>query len=142
MPPPLSNLESRRAALEASLASLRSPSDRLAWLVERARQAPALPDDRRTEENRIEGCLARLWVTCRREDGRCHFACDSDSLVVKAIALVLCELHSGCTPDELLASDPADLVLPGLTQHITPNRRNALSKIMDRFRRCAIANSR
>jgi len=78
-----------------------------------------------------------LWLVAEARDGCCHFACDSDSLVVKAIAGLLCELYSGETPVEILAHDPQFLAPLGITQHLTPNRRNALAKVWDHIRQFA-----
>lgn len=127
-------IEVRCASLRNALAGCRGNRERLAWLVEQARLAPGLPDFLRTPDRRIQGCLSNLWIACDHREGRCHFACDSDSLVVKAVALAICEIHNGSTPEEILAFDPASLTPLGITQHLTPNRRNALSRILDEIR--------
>jgi len=112
---------------------MRADSDRLAHLVERARHAPPLSAAEKSEAHLVSGCLAKLWLTGACVDGLCQFRCDSESLVVKAIAHTLCELHSGVTPAEVLASTLIDLAPLGVTQHLTPNRRNALSRVMERL---------
>jgi len=68
--------------------------------------------------------------------------CDSDSLVVKAIAGLLCDFYSGQPPAEILAHDPRFLAPLGITQHLTPNRRNALAKIWERIRQFAADNAK
>jgi cysteine desulfuration protein SufE len=93
------------------------------------------------DANLVSGCLAKLWLVAEFHAGRCVFACDSDSLVVKAIAGLLCEFYSGHAPAEILAHDPQFLAPLGITQHLTPNRRNALSKVWDRIRQFAEANA-
>ena len=135
-----STIEARRASIEAVLASFRSGQERLAWMVDQARRAAPLPPACRVPTNQVEGCLAKLWISCHYREGRCFYACDSDSLVTKALALVLCELHSGCTPAEILTSDPSFLAPLGITQHLTPNRRNALSRVVERLQRFATSS--
>ena len=134
-------LAEKQFQLTAELAALKNGQDRLAFLVERARKLPALPPEWRTEPHLIPGCLAKLWFVPSFRDGKCGFACDSDSLVVKAIAALLCELYSGQPPAEILAHNPDFLGPLGITQHLTPNRRNALSKIWERIRLFAEANA-
>jgi cysteine desulfuration protein SufE len=136
------NLAEKQLELTAELAALKNGQDRLAFLVEKARRRPPLAPELRVEENLIPGCLARLWFTSQFRDGICFFDCDSDSLVVKAIAGLLCEFYSGHAPAEILAHDPKFLAPLGITQHLTPNRRNALSKIWERIRRFAEANAK
>lgn len=124
----------RCAALREALESLRGDRERLAWLVGEAQKRPRLPESSRVPTNRIEGCLAQLWIVCEHRDEGCHYACDSDSLVVRAVASALCELYSGALPAEILAFDPGLLAPLGITQHLTPNRRNALSRVVERIR--------
>lgn len=127
------SLAEKRAELAAALAPLRADSDRLALLVVRARQAPPLAAAEKSEAHLVPGCLAKLWLAGTHANGLCQFRCDSESLVVKAIAHTLCELHSGVPPAEVLASTLTDLAPFGVTQHLTPNRRNALSRVMERL---------
>jgi cysteine desulfuration protein SufE len=134
-------LAEKQIQLSAELAALKNAQDRLAYLVEKARQRPALPAEQHVDENLIPGCLAKLWFVPQFRDGHCCFACGSDSLVVKAIAGLLCEFYSGHTPAEILAHDPGFLAPLGITQHLTPNRRNALSKVWAGIRRFAEANA-
>jgi len=136
------NLAEKQVELSAQLAALKSGQDRLALLVEKARRRPPLAPELRVEENLIPGCLAKLWFISKFRDGKCFFDCDSDSLVVKAIAGLLCEFYSGHAPAEILAHDPKFLAPLGITQHLTPNRRNALSKIWERIRQFAEANAK
>jgi cysteine desulfuration protein SufE len=134
-------LAEKQAQLTAQLAGLKNGQDRLAFLVEQAKQFPSLPPELRVEENLIPGCLAKLWFVARFNDGKCFFISDSDSLVVKAIAGLLCEFYSGYGPGEILAHDPKFLAPLGITQHLTPNRRNALAKVWERIRQFAHASS-
>ena len=126
-------LAEKQAELTARLAALNNGQDRLALLMEQARQRPPLAPEDRVEANLIPGCLAKLWLAAGFRDGHCFFRCDSDSLVVKAIAGLLCEFYSAARPGEILATDPGFLTPLGITQHLTPNRRNALSKVRDRI---------
>jgi cysteine desulfuration protein SufE len=116
-------LPARVGILTAELAARHPATARLAWLVERARQRPSLPPEQRTDARLLPGCLSRLWLFAEIEDGRCRFACDSDSQVVRAVAGVLCELADGLPPDELAGADPALPARLGLDALLTPNRR-------------------
>ena len=134
-------LAEKQQQLSTGLAALKNGQDRLAFLVERAKKSPPLAPELRAEANLIPGCLAKLWLISEFRDGRCFFACDSDSLVVKAVAGLLCEFYSGQPPAEILIHDPAFLAPLGITQHLTPNRRNALAKVWEHIRSFAEANA-
>jgi cysteine desulfuration protein SufE len=135
------NLAEKQVELTKQLAALKNGQNRLAFLAEQAKQRPPLPSEFRKDENLIPGCLAKLWFVPQFRDGNCLFVCDSDSLVVKAIAGLLCEFYSSHAPAEILAHDPGFLAPLGITQHLTPNRRNALSKIWERIRQFARINA-
>jgi cysteine desulfuration protein SufE len=135
-------LAEKQHQLTAELAALKNGQDRLALLIERAKKNPPLTPELRGEKNLIPGCLAKLWLVAEARDGKCFFVCDSDSLVVKSIASLLGEFYSGHTPAEILAHDPKFLVPLGITQHLTPNRRNALGKVWERIQQFARDNIR
>lgn len=136
------NLAEKQKQLTLELSALKNGQDRLAWLVEKTRLRPPLLLELRVAENLIPGCLAKLWFVPEWRAGKCFFSADSDSLVVKAIAGLLCEFYSGHAPAEILAHDPLFLAPLGITQHLTPNRRNALSKIWERIRQFAEAGAK
>jgi cysteine desulfuration protein SufE len=135
-------LAEKQVEITTRLAALKNGQDRLALLVAQAKKNPPRPPEFRADENLIPGCLARLWFTAQFRDGLCCFDCDSDSLVVKAIAGLLCDFYSGHAPAEIMAHGPGFLAPLGITQHLTPNRRNALSKIWERIRQSAEANAK
>ena len=128
------NLAEKQVELTTQLAVLKNGQDRLAFLVGKAKVRPPLAPELRREENLIPGCLAKLWLVTEFREGKCGFTCDSDSLVVKAVAGLLCDFYSGHAPAEIPAHDPQFLAPLGITQHLTPNRRNALAKVWEHIR--------
>lgn len=137
----MTTLDEKQRELTARLSSLKTGEERLAWLVDNARRAPSLQAELRVENNLVPGCLARLWLVSEFRDGRCHFSSDSDSMIVKAVAGLLCELYSGQKPGAIVAHDPDFLRALGITQHLTPNRRNSLSRVWEHIRIFAAAQS-
>lgn len=131
------SLATRRDALLAQLRAFRHPQERLQWLVEQARQRPALDAGLKTEAHRVPGCLANLWLVAELRDGSCHFQCDSDSQIVRAVAGLLCEFYSARAPAEILAQPPDFLEQVGINQHLTANRRNVLSRVWEQISRFA-----
>jgi cysteine desulfuration protein SufE len=119
----------KQTELRKTLAALPTGQDRLAYIVQRGRAASALNEASKTESHRVEGCLAKVWFVSEFKEERCFFAVDSDSAIVKGIAVLLCDFYSGQTPGEILEADPDFLEKFGITQHLTPNRRNSLARI-------------
>ncbi len=128
------SLGARAQRLQAALRTRASAAARLAWLIEQARARPAWPPSERTDERLLPGCLSRLWLRAEFREGRCRFACDSDSLVVRAVAGVLCDLADGLAPEEILAA-PDDLpVCLGLDRLLTASRRAAQARVWEFIR--------
>lgn len=123
------SLEGRLRVLRAELSARGPAAARLAWLVERARTRPPWPPTARSEAHRVPGCLARLWLQGELRAGRCWFACDSDSLVVRAVAGLLCDLADALPPAAILAAPPDLPLRLGLDRLLTPNRRAAQSRV-------------
>lgn len=127
-------LADKQHELAGALACCRGAQERLAWLVARARQQAPLEAACKTDAFRVQGCLSRLWFVAECREGRCFFRCDSDSQIVKAVAGLLCEFYSGAKPGEIVAHDPGFLGAAGIKQHLTGNRRNALSRVWEKIR--------
>ena len=134
-------LAQKKIELVTALSGIRNPQQRLSWLIERARQSPPLPPDLKNDANKIEGCLSNLWLMAEFKDGACHFVADSDSQIMKAVAGLLCELYSGQPPEAILSLDPSFLGPLGITQHLTQNRRNGLTRVWEKIRVFAEAQS-
>jgi cysteine desulfuration protein SufE len=127
-------LAEKKQELVDDLSLLPSAQDRLMYVVDRAKKSPQLPEELRTAETRVEGCLSNLWFIPEFKDGKCNFRVDADSHIVRGIAVVLAEFYSGHSPAEILQNDPAFLSTVGITQHLSPNRRNGLSRLWEKIR--------
>ena len=46
----------------------------------------------------------------------------------------MCELYDGATPQEVAATDAGFLAEVGVTQHLSPNRRNGLTNLVGKIR--------
>ena len=127
-------LEEKKRELVEDLGLLPSAQDRLMYVVDRAKKTPNLPAELRTDGTRVEGCLSNLWFIPEFRDGKCYFKVDADSHIVRGIAIVLADFYSGHGPKEILANGPEFLSTVGITQHLSPNRRNGLSRLWDKIR--------
>jgi cysteine desulfuration protein SufE len=127
----------KQQELTATLAALKTAPDRLNYIVARGRASPPLEEAFKTEAYRVEGCMAKVWFVAEFSGGACRFKADSDSAIVKGIAVMLCDFYSGQKPEEIAQSSPAFLEEFGITQHLTPNRRNSLGQVWKRIQACA-----
>jgi len=127
-------LAEKRAALVAELAPFEDPHERFQYIIDRAKGAAGLPPESKVPGLLIEGCTSNLWLHPALEHGVCRFRCDADSLITKGIATLVCELYDGASPAEVASTDADFLAEVGVTQHLSPNRRNGLSNLVARIR--------
>ncbi len=128
------SLAAKREALIAELEPFTDHYERFQYIMDRAKSATALPAERKLDNFLIEGCTSNLWLVPSQAGGVCHFQCDADSLITKGIASLVCELFDGATAQEVAASDADFLGLVGVTQHLSPNRRNGLTNLVGKIR--------
>jgi cysteine desulfuration protein SufE len=113
--------------------------DRYRYVIELGRALPPLPEDERTQSNKVQGCASQVWLATHvdhaGDDPRLRFDGDSDAHIVRGLIAILFALYSGRTAREILTVDPdAMLAELHLTEHLTPQRSNGLSAMVRRIR--------
>ena len=131
------SLEDKQAALVEEITLIPDAYERLGYIVERGKRSTSLPEDLHIDSFKIEGCMSQLWVVPEFKNGHCFFRSDSDSAIVKGIAELLCNFYSDASPEDVLGNNAAFLGEVGITQHLSPNRRNGLSRIVESIQRFA-----
>ena len=126
--------------IRAEFAELDDPVDRTTYLIEIGRTLPPLDEHLKTEENRVLGCQARVWLVPQERPGSpgtLEFLADSDAQIVRGLIAVLLSAYSGHTPAEILAFPIdklfAELKLPALV----PMRSNGLTAMVRRIQAIA-----
>ncbi len=127
-------LAEKKHSLVAELSAIRDPQHRFAHVIARGCTRPPLSPDYKSDEFKVEGCLARLWFVPVFVNGKCHFQSDSDSAIVRGVAGLICEFYSGSTPSEILAANTSFLQEVGINQHLTQNRKNGLGRLEERIK--------
>lgn len=112
---------------------------RIDYVIDLGRTLPPLPDEARTEANKVPGCAAQVWLSSRREGDRLHFLADSDSAISKGNIALLLGLYSGRTAAQILEFDArAALDRLGLPAALTRQRANGLNNMVGRIRAAAL----
>lgn len=116
--------------------------DRYAYLIELGRKLPPFDPASQTEENRVRGCVSKVWLTHELREGRLYFEADSDAFIVKGLAAILVGLFSGRTPEQI-RDTPVEQIFEelGLSGHLTPSRRSGFFSMVQRMRALAGVSS-
>ena len=112
--------------------------DKYEYLIELGKGMPLIDEKDKTDDHLIRGCQSRVWLSCRKgEDGRLHFAADSDAIITKGIISLLIRVYDGQTPDDILAADEAFLEQIGLKENLSPTRANGLVSMIQTIKNYA-----
>lgn len=129
----MESLEEKRDRLVDDLSIIEDPHERLAYIIDIGKSSDGLSEELQIDKYRIEGCISNLWLVPTEENGKCFYTADSDAMITKGFASLLCNLYSGHSPEEILKINPEFLADVGVTQHLSPNRRNGLTQVGERI---------
>lgn len=130
--------------IRSDFALLDDWEDRYRYVIELGKALPPLPEDLRTDANKVRGCASQVWLATALTDvgnGRVFdLKGDSDALIVRGLVAILFALYQGKSPAEALRIDAqAEFATLGLKEHLTPQRSNGFASMVERIRRDAQA---
>ncbi len=115
--------------------------ERYQYLIDMGEDIPPLPDDFRTDANRVRGCQSTVFLWARKRPSTTdviEFLADSDADIVRGLIGVLERLYSGQKAEQVLAFDIEGFFARlGLDQHLTLGRRNGMAAMVQRIRNFA-----
>ena len=114
-------------------------TDKYKYIIDTAKELNAMPDEFKTEENKVRGCQSQVWLHAYIENGLVKFYADSDALIVKGLIALLVKVYSGRTAQEIIATEPWFIEKIGLGQHLSPTRTNGLASMIKQIKFYAIA---
>lgn len=109
-------------------------SERYQYLIDLGRKLPALPEDWKTEANRLHGCQSKVWIVAEGDAQRLVFHAGSDSSIVSGLVYLALRVYSGRPAAEIAATDPNYVAAIGLAKHLSPTRTNGLAALVQFIR--------
>ncbi|MFN0218065.1 MAG: SufE family protein [Hyphomicrobium sp.] len=123
------------ADIQSDFALLDDWEDRYRYVIELGRALPALPDELRTDVNKVRGCASQVWLATARDSEGMTMQGSSDAMIVQGLIAILFAIYEGKTAAEISTFDAqkvfADL---DLKEHLTPQRSNGLAAMVERIR--------
>ncbi|MDO9633761.1 MAG: SufE family protein [Paludibacter sp.] len=113
--------------------------DKYALLIDLGNSLQPIDEKYKIQQNIIEGCQSRVWLTAEMEDGVIKFQGESDAILVKGIVALLLQVFSNRTPDEILNADLYFVEKIGLREHLSPTRSNGLLAMIKQIKLYALA---
>ncbi len=114
--------------------------DRYRYVIELGRSLEPLPEEERSDANKVRGCASQVWLSTQVEQATggvpvLRFVGDSDAHIVRGLIAILLAVYSGHRADEILACDAHAVFRElGLAEHLTPQRSNGFAAMVERIR--------
>ena len=113
--------------------------DRYRYVIELGKSLPDLPEDKRTSENKVQGCASQVWLVSHLsgdlDDPVMSFEGDSDAHIVRGLVAIVLSTYSGKHASEISALDAFDVFGKiGLVEHLSSQRANGLRSMVNRIR--------
>ncbi|MBP8822141.1 MAG: SufE family protein [Flavobacteriales bacterium] len=122
--------------------------DRYELLIEQGKDLPLIAPEHKLDNNLVRGCQSRVWLHAEPRTAAppgagpvIRFTADSDALITKGIVALLVRVYDGRSPREILEASTEFIDRIGLREHLSPNRANGLSAMIDQMKRYALAFS-
>jgi cysteine desulfuration protein SufE len=101
-------------------------TERYGYVIELGQALPALPDEFKTDANKVRGCQSQVWIHPTLNDNVVTLQADSDAPTVRGLMAMLVRLYSGHTPEEIVAKNPDFINRSGLEENLSMVRVNGM----------------
>lgn len=115
-----------------------NPKQRYEQLLWYAKKLSVMPEEAKTAENKVNGCVSQVYITASLEDGKVWYQGDSDAQLVKGLVALLIEGLNGLTPQEIIQVTPDFIEETGLKVSLTPSRANGFYNIFQTMKKKAL----
>ena len=110
------------------------PMDKYEYIIEQGRLLPPLEAQYMTDDFMVRGCQSKVWLRASVEEGRMVIQVDSNTAITKGIAALLWRVLNGQKPSDILATDLDFIARSGLRSHLSSQRSNGLSAMIQKIK--------
>ncbi|WP_456403900.1 SufE family protein [Thiolapillus sp.] len=114
---------------------------RYQYLVELGEKLPPMPEEFKTEDNKVKGCMSQVWVHAYRDQDNpeaIHFHGDCDTSIIKGVLALLIQLVDGKTAEQIAQLDVDEFFSRlKLDEHLSPNRHFGIYALVELMKKQA-----
>ena len=111
--------------------SILEGADRLQYLIDLAKEASALDDKYKVDQNKIFGCASNLWVVGKKDNGNMQYQFDADAFITKGTTKFVIDILNNQTAEEISKLSKEDFEPLGIMELLTAQRQSGLSNLLD-----------
>ena len=116
--------------------------DRYKLIIDLGKKLPSFPEDQKTEENRVRGCMSQVWLIPKKQEKQSDsfkFVADSDAMIVRGLIAILQMVFNNKSAQEILKIDIKDIFKKlGLEKHLSPGRSNGFFSMVEKIKLLSI----
>ncbi len=114
-------------------------------MIELGRSLPDLPEEKRTADNKVQGCASQVWLVSHVAESGADpvltFEGESDAHIVRGLVAIVLAVYSGHRASEIARTDAIEVFSKiGLVEHLSTQRANGLRSMVKRIREEAAAH--
>ena len=111
------------------------PQEKYVLLVDLAKKSSGLPPEKRTDKNKVNGCISQAWIIADKEtDNTYNFQTDSDAMIVKGLLFILQRLFNGQRKEDIVSIDGQNILDHiGLKGTISSQRTNGFGAAINKI---------
>ena len=106
-------------------------TDRLQYLIDLAKEAEALDNQHKVDQNKIFGCASNLWVVGKKNNGKMEYQFDADAFITKGTTKFVIDILNHQPADEITKLTKDDFKPLGILELLTAQRQSGLSNLLD-----------
>jgi cysteine desulfuration protein SufE len=108
---------------------------RYEYLIDLGKRLPPMDSSLKTPQTAVPGCTSHVWLLAERQGDVIYFHTDSDAVIVKGLLAILMAAYNNQTPEHILNLPIEDTFTQmQLVEHLSPNRRNGFTAMVQRIR--------
>ncbi len=112
-------------------------ADKYEYIIDIGKSLPAMPEELKTDANKVSGCQSQVWLAAELKDGKLYYTADSDAIITKGLIALLIRVLSGQAPEEIYDAKLGFLDKIGMKAHLSPTRSNGLTSMVAHMRKYA-----
>lgn len=108
--------------------------DKYEYIVDLGKALKPLEESFKLDAFLVEGCMSKVWLIPKLENGNIFFSADSDSVIVKGLISILIKIFNDSIPEDILTTDINELQALKLNEIISPSRQNGVYHMISKIK--------
>lgn len=108
--------------------------DKFGHLIDMGKSLDQLDPTLKTDNRKIKGCQANVWLYSELKDGKVYFKADADADYARGLVAMMIRVFSGHTPEEILNAPLGFIEKIGLSNMLSMKRAGGLESMIKQMK--------